>query len=176
MIVKVVRTGSRFALNYPRAQYARGGTYPIYWNVANTDKAPINCTSVDVSLSLDGGQHFNYTIANNIPNTGDALITVPVDIPTSAIGRFKMKCSDNIFYAVSYRNFFVTTDDDSSSPQYDNEDQAETSLRDISLALEATSVTTSPIVSDNNNGSGGGAFNFLIYMLLIVYTKRKYNY
>ena len=28
MNVKVVRTGSRFALNYPRTYYTRGSTYP----------------------------------------------------------------------------------------------------------------------------------------------------
>ena len=42
---------------------------PITWNVADTDKAPINTQSVTIYFALDG-QNFNKTIAENIPNTG----------------------------------------------------------------------------------------------------------
>ena len=55
MTIQVVRSGSRFALNLPKSQYTRGETYQLFWNVANTDQAPINCQNVDISLSTDGG-------------------------------------------------------------------------------------------------------------------------
>lgn len=172
MIVKVVRTGSRFALHYPRAYYNRGSTFPIYWNVANTDIAPINCTSVDVWLSVDGGNEFSYSVANNIPNTGKTEITIPADVPVSAQGRFKINCSDNIFFAVSYRNFLVTEYANSVSTQYDDEDQAELNLKDSPLTIE---VIASPTTFDNfnNNGSGGGVFDHLIYLFLLFFAMVK---
>jgi len=163
MRIQVMRTGSRFALNYPRAYYTRGNTYPIYWNVANTDQDPVNCSSVNVWLSIDGGQNFNHPVANNILNNGKALITIPADLSTTANGRFKIKCSDNIFYAVSYRDFFVTDGDDSITLRYDNEDQLEANIEDRSLALESIPVST--------DSSGGGVFNMILYFLLLPFIK-----
>ena len=165
MTINVVRTGSRFALNYPRAHYTRGSTYSIFWNVANTIRAPINCSSVNIWLSIDGGKNFNYPVAENVPNTGEVSVTVPADATVSNQGRFKIKCSDNIFFAISHRNFYVTQYDDSITLEYNNEDEPETDLKDRSL-------NSDPIVSSsevNSNTSGGGLFgiiNILFAMFL----------
>ena len=173
MTINVVRTGSRFALNYPRAHYTRGSTYPVYWNVANTDSAPVNCSTVNISLSLDGGQNFNHSVASNVLNNGETLITLPADIPTSAQGRFKIKCSDNIFFAISHRNFFVTQSDDSVSLEYPNEDKAEANLEDIALNastnLSSSSINdTSNINFDSSNNSGGGTYGSITCSLLFL--------
>lgn len=165
MSVKVVRTGSRFALNYPRAQYARASTYPLYWNVANTDQSPVNCSSVDIWLSLDGGKKFIYPIATLVINNGETLVTIPADVPVSSQGRFKLKCSNNVFFAISSRNFFVTKDESSVGFKYDNEDQAETNLEDAPLTAETTATTT------NLLNSSGGNFNMGLYLLLLFLTK-----
>ncbi len=172
MTIKVMRTGSRFALNYPRAYYTRGSTYPIYWNVANTDNAPINCTSVNVWLSLDGGQNFVHSVASNIPNNGKTFITIPADAYVSGQGRFKIKCSNNIFYAISYRNFFVTDNDNLITPEYPNEDQDESNLKDVEL--NSNTVTSSSTVNITANNSGGGVFNLFIYLLLLSFVKVLY--
>ena len=108
MTIQVERTGSRFALNLPKSQYTRGETYQVFWNVANTDQAPINCQNVDISLSTDGGYRFNQILAKNVLNSGSAWVTIPVDSAIGNQGRFKLKCSDNIFFAVSYRDFVIT--------------------------------------------------------------------
>jgi hypothetical protein len=176
MKINVARTGSRFALNYPRAHYTRGSTYPIYWNVADTDKAPVNCSTVNIFLSLDGGQNFNQSVATNIINNGETLITIPADAATSAQGRFKVKCSDNIFFAISHRNFFVTQYDDSVSIQYPNEDKPETSLKDLPLNSSPDTGGSSVISSSNesfSSGSGGGVFNFMIYILMLILVFKK---
>ena len=175
MLVKVIRTGSRFALNYPRAFYTRGNTYPVFWNVANTNRSPINCSSVNVLLSVDGGNNFNYLVANNVPNIGETSVTIPADVPTSTQGRFKLECSDNIFFAVSYRNFFVTESDDSVSIEYNNEDQAETNLKDLPLnapqQVVSSSVTNANVPTER---SGGGNFDFLISIFVLVFIRQKY--
>ncbi len=177
MRIQVARTGSRFALNYPRAFYKRSSTYPIFWNVANTDQAPVNCSSVNIWLSIDGGQNFNQSVASNIPNTGETQITIPADITTTAYARFKIKCSDNIFYAVSYRDFLITDSDTSLTLRYVNEDQAENNLEDEPLILETTAaisndntVSSSSITS--GIASGGGIFDMLMYFLLLGLSKR----
>lgn len=164
MRIQVLRTGSRFALNYPRASYTRGNTYPIYWNTANTEQAPINCSSVNVWLSTDGGQNFNQSIADNIQNTGEAMVTIPADIAVTARGRFKIKCADNVFYAVSYRDFFVTANDGEIISQYEDEDQIELNIEDVSLQQEAI-----PVASE----SKGGAFSMIFYLLLVLPFVRK---
>lgn len=73
----------------------------VTWDVANTDKAPINCKTVDILLSTDGGSTNNFPIvlASGVPNTGKACIKVPNN-PTS-IGRIKVRAVNNIFFHVS---------------------------------------------------------------------------
>lgn len=78
----------------------------ITWDVANTDSAPINCTEVDILLSLDGGYTYPISLAQNIPNTGSAIITVPDEELTTA--RIKIKASDNIFFDVNNSNITIT--------------------------------------------------------------------
>ncbi len=55
MKINVARTGSRFALNLPKSQYTIGESYQVLWNVADTNKPPVNCQNVDLFLSSDGG-------------------------------------------------------------------------------------------------------------------------
>lgn len=78
----------------------------ITWDVANTDSAPINCTEVDILLSIDGGYTYPISLAQNIPNTGSAIITVPDEELTTA--RIKVKASDNIFFDVNNSNITIT--------------------------------------------------------------------
>lgn len=178
MRVKVVRTGSRFALHYPRSYYTRGNTYPVYWNVANTDRSPVNCSHVDVSMSIDGGKQFKYVLAEGVLNNGETSLTIPVDVPTSTQGRFKVKCVDNIFFAISHRNFFVTASDDSVSIKYSDEDQAEKNLAD--LPLNPSPAANSSVNANNTNTtslnrSGGGVFTAPLMMLLfsLLYIVRR---
>lgn len=107
MRVKVFPTKSRFSLYLPHSQYSRGDTHKLLWNVGGTNKSPINCASIDVALSTDGGYHFPVKLMNNIPNTGVAWVTIPATTSLSTLGRFKISCSDNIFFAISYRDFGI---------------------------------------------------------------------
>ena len=69
---------------------------------------------------------FNEVLAENSPNTGSAWVTIPVDATLGNKGRFKLKCSDNIFFAVSYRDFVITDKTTSVTYKYNDEDQPET--------------------------------------------------
>lgn len=77
----------------------------VRWDVANTDQIPVNCHFVDIYLSLDRGQNFTMLLAENVPNTGSAFITVPDTVTVNA--RLKIKAANNIFFDVSNRSFEI---------------------------------------------------------------------
>ncbi len=122
MKINVKRTGSRFALEKPRAYYALGKSHTIKWNVANTNKAPINCDSVNISLSIDGGYSFPYSMIKNAPNTGSASVLLETTLPEVYQARFKVKCSNNIFFAISNKNIRLTLKSISDAPEEGPED------------------------------------------------------
>ena len=158
MAVQVWRTGSRFALNLPRSQYTVGETYKILWNVANTDKAPVNCENVDIALSVNGGYQFNYVLGENVPNTGEAWVTIPSGIAATSGGRFKLSCSDNIFFALSYRSFKLNQNDHNNRVILADEDKPERNLADKAIVESEVAVTE----------AGGGVFNwFLLFFGLL---------
>ncbi len=77
----------------------------VTWDVANTDQAPVNCSTVDIFLSVDGGYTYPFTLATDVPNSGSAGITVP-NLSTTA-GRVKVKAHDNIFFDISNQNITI---------------------------------------------------------------------
>lgn len=79
----------------------------ITWDVANTDSAPVNSANVDILFSIDGGFTYPITLAQNVPNSGNAVITVPNEETT--IGRVMVKASENIFFDVNNKNITVTS-------------------------------------------------------------------
>jgi hypothetical protein len=163
MTVHIKRTGSRFALNLPHAQYTTGISYKLEWNVANTDQAPINCQNVDISLSSDGGYHFEQKLANNVANIGESWITIPADSPLTSKGRFKINCSDNIFFAISYRNFLITNQINPITEILEDGGQAELDLLDKKEnVVEVTAATTT-----KEPAAGGGSFNPYFLALII---------
>ena len=159
MSVSVQRMGSRFALNLPRSQYTLGDTYKILWNVADTDMPPINCENVDIALSVNGGYQFNYSLGENIPNTGEAWVTIPSTIASTNQGRFKLSCSDNVFFALSYRNFKLNQQDHKYRAILADEDQPEPKLLDKSVNEQNEPVKITQ--------AGGGSLDgyFLLFML-----------
>ena len=76
-----------------------GNTYSVSWNPSATYSEPVNCSTVDIYLSLDGGD-FDLLIAEGVPNE---LASTDIICPnvTSANARIKIKASDNVFFNVS---------------------------------------------------------------------------
>ncbi|MEL0225362.1 MAG: proprotein convertase P-domain-containing protein [Flavobacteriaceae bacterium] len=87
-------------------QWLSGSNERIVWDVANTNQAPINTTSVSVYLSLDGGATFPHLLANSIPNNGSAFIVVPGNTSTTQ-ARIKIQADNNIYFAVNSTNFSI---------------------------------------------------------------------
>lgn len=93
----------------------------VTWDVANTNASPVNCEFVNISLSTDGGLTYPFTLVENTPNTGSAMVTVPN--VTTGTARVRVDAADNIFFDISNANFTVepsmdTTFATSVSPVY----------------------------------------------------------
>ncbi|MES2762933.1 MAG: zinc-dependent metalloprotease family protein [Bacteroidota bacterium] len=71
-------------------------TQTITWAVAGTSVAPVSTPSVNIFLSTDGGYTYPITLASNVPNNGNRVITVPS--VTTTTGRYMVRGAGNIFY------------------------------------------------------------------------------
>lgn len=83
-----------------------GSTQTVTWAVANTNVAPVSTSNVKITLSIDGGLSFPYTLAANAPNNGTASVALPAGV-TTATGRVKVEAVGNIFFDVSNANFTI---------------------------------------------------------------------
>lgn len=79
----------------------------VAWAEANTAKPPINCASVNLWLSTDGGQTFPTLLARDTANDGAESVFIPVNVTTST-ARVKIACANNIFFDISDANFTLT--------------------------------------------------------------------
>ncbi|MEM1217490.1 MAG: reprolysin-like metallopeptidase [Bacteroidota bacterium] len=105
-----------FLVEYPNTSNddLTGGDYiEITWDVANTDNDLVDCQRVNILLSEDGGNTFEYVLANSVPNVGSAMVFVP-NISTSA-ARIMIEAANNIFFDVSNSNFSISP---TSEPTY----------------------------------------------------------
>ena len=77
----------------------------ISWDVAGTNAGAVNCASIDIFLSTDGGYTWPYTLISNASNNGTASVTLP-NIPT-ANARIKIKGASHVFFDISNGNFTI---------------------------------------------------------------------
>ncbi len=105
---KATKDAGPFAITYPNDDTVQwtGGTYvEVRWNVANTDKALVNCKTVNILLSTDGGATFPIVLAQQVPNTGVAKVAIP-EVTTNR-ARVRVEAADNIFFDINNRNFQI---------------------------------------------------------------------
>jgi len=103
-VIAVANTGP-FAITYPNTSvtWLMNSVDTVKWNVANTTASPINCSSVRILLSTDGGQTFSTTLAESTANDGNEAVNVPNIATTTA--RIKIEALGNIFFDISNLNF-----------------------------------------------------------------------
>ncbi|HKO96181.1 MAG TPA: zinc-dependent metalloprotease family protein [Pyrinomonadaceae bacterium] len=107
MRVNVV-AGAPFAVTQPGSSttWLAGSSQIVNWNVANTSSGPVNCASVRILLSIDGGSTFPFVLASSTPNSGAATVNIP-NVPTTT-ARIKVEAIDNIFFNISLPNFTIS--------------------------------------------------------------------
>ena len=100
MKVTVVATEQGFNITAPDTGTVwQTGTQVVTWNTADTEQAPVSCSQVNIDMSLDSGLSFSRRILEKAPNTGSAEVEL-TDIQSGQV-RFKIGCSDNIFFTVN---------------------------------------------------------------------------
>lgn len=102
--VQVIDTGKAFAVTTPKAlaTWRMGTQRKVRWQTAGTDRSPINCSFVTIELSTDGGHSYPHELSDFAFNfLGQSTVSVPrLDKGTSR-GRVRVRCRDNIFFALS---------------------------------------------------------------------------
>lgn len=92
--------------NTAEVLWTSGSVQTVTWDVAQTDKAPVNCRYVNIRLSTDGGFTYPYILAEKALNTGTAQIAVPTITTDGA--RIRVEAADNIFFDLSNQTFKIT--------------------------------------------------------------------
>lgn len=86
----------------------KGTSQTITWDVNNVTSLP-GSANVNIKLSIDGGTSFPYTLASNVLNDGNEVITTP-SIPTSANNcRILIEPIGNVYYAVNSKGFAISS-------------------------------------------------------------------
>jgi hypothetical protein len=80
------------------ATWKVGSKQMIKWDVAGTDKAPIQTSKVNILISLDDGATFRLAAAD-VANSGIYELQVPKLLTSK--GRIMIQAVDNIYFAVS---------------------------------------------------------------------------
>lgn len=84
-----------------------GSVQTVTWDVAGTDGGAVNTPTVNILLSVDGGQTFPFVMASNVPNDGTHDVTVPTTGGDTTTARVIVEGNNNIFYAVNSTNFSI---------------------------------------------------------------------
>ncbi len=87
--------------------YKSGSTQTINWTVAGTNANGVNCATVDILLSTDGGKSFPITLLSGTPNNGSAIVAIPNIAGTT--NRIMVKGTNQIFFDVNNTNFTIST-------------------------------------------------------------------
>lgn len=106
-IISVTTSAGPFIINNPASMSLEAGVaHTLTWDVANTSEAPVNCGSVSLVLSTDGGNTFPHTLAESTPNDGTETVTFPNE--TTDTGRVRANCLNQPFFAINDSNFTMT--------------------------------------------------------------------
>jgi len=142
MKITVVKTSEAFAITSPDSNSQWDNVnQEIRWNVAGTNDSPISCPTVDMALSIDGGNTFEPPFAKSVINNGRYSATLPTKSSDEA--RIKVSCSNNVFFAISNGDFRLGLS---------NLPLAITGLKNALSTDEDTAISLTPTLFDYQGG------------------------
>ncbi len=168
LTLHVEHTGSRFALDLPYLHYTIGDNTELTWNVAKTNQAPISCPDIDIYLSVDSGKTFDTLLATDVINNGKTSVYLPNDLIPNKNARFKIACSNNIFFAISYHDFTLS---------YAASDHQDAPIPESNISIQANTQTKEESNSTQNSYEKmkAGALHPIIFLLVILLSIRQKN-
>ena len=110
--VRSVAAAGPFQVSIPNGgeNWTGGTSSTVTWAVAGTSAAPVSTAAVRISLSTDGGQTFPVILAESVPNTGTAAVTIPAATSTKT-ARIRIEAVNNVYYDISDANFAIAPGD-----------------------------------------------------------------
>ncbi|MEE9304344.1 MAG: immunoglobulin-like domain-containing protein [Thiotrichaceae bacterium] len=85
--------------------YSRGQAVDIAWQVADTDNAPISCSSVDVKLLRSNGTE--NILQATTANDGVETVIIPISTPLMSGARIMVACVNQPFFQISSGNITI---------------------------------------------------------------------
>lgn len=110
-------TAGPFLVTAPDAagiSWAGGSSQPITWDVAGTTANGVNCATVNIRLSTDGGLTYPTLLLSGTANDGSENVTLP-NVATST-ARIMVEAADNYFFDISDNNFTIVTSTACAAP------------------------------------------------------------
>jgi hypothetical protein len=106
-VITVTNTAGPFSVTSPNTNitWGAGATATVTWNVNGTNAGSVNCATVNILLSTDGGQTFPTVLAAATTNDGSQVVNVPNTPGTT--NRIKVEAVGNIFFDISNANFTI---------------------------------------------------------------------
>jgi hypothetical protein len=104
LVVTVTTASQTFSVDTP-LQWQTASQQTVTWDIGDTLNAPISCSNIDILLITDTHDPLETLVLSRTPNDGRQNIRVP-NI-TSLAARLVLRCSDNIFYALSVETFSI---------------------------------------------------------------------
>lgn len=152
MVVTVDSNSGPFVVTAPTSSdtWAHSTNPVVNWDVANTNQAPVSCSTVDILLSTDSGVTFDQTILSATANDGAQAIDVPALDSTTA--RVQVMCQGNIFFAVNTGDFTINGVDTSGVAPVISGQSALAFDEDSTLTVAFTDLTV--VDSDSNYPDG----------------------
>ena len=154
--IRVTDNAGPFALISHTSAVTEVGDFIVVWDVADTSLTPVSCANVDIDLiAFNDAAYSRYSVhrlATATANVGSRLITQPADsLVVPARGRLRVKCNDNVFYALSQADVFIFG---SNAPQtfFDNDDNATFNP----ASLTSTTAPECPVIGGGGGGGDGG--------------------
>jgi hypothetical protein len=107
MVVTVDGNSGPFLVTAPNTAltWTAGQSEAVVWNVAGTDSGAVNCKTVDIFLSTDGGLTYPHILASQTLNDGNTQVQVP-NLPGTQ-NRVRVQGHDNIFFDISNQDFTI---------------------------------------------------------------------
>ncbi len=147
--------------------FAGTDSQTITWNVANTATSAVNCPNVDIDLLSFSPDKSTYGVTNLVNGTvNDGSYVIVIGDSWADNARYRVSCSDNVFYAISDADLDVTGE--LALPTTDNSTVlSEAAICGASNAVGAPPDSTN--LPSSGGSSGGGSINlpWLLCLLLV---------
>jgi len=106
--LNAVESAGPFLVTYPNTNTViwYGGEFQtVTWDMANTDKSPVNCQKVNIWLSTDNGATYEFKLADGVPNNGVCCVKVPNIVDN--LCRIRIEAVGNVFFDLSNAAFKI---------------------------------------------------------------------